>query len=143
IVPRKAVTELTKLLKGGGESSIALQLSRNHLRIELPGLMFTTKLIDGRFPDYERVIPDNNDKRMTANRGQVQSALSRAAILSNEKFGGVRLSLSEGLLTLQSQNIDKEEAEDQLQVDYEDEPIVIGFNVHYLLDALSVMSSDE
>src|SRR5699024_8807153 len=87
IVPRKAIVELVKLLESGSESTIALQLSRNHLRIELPGLKFTTKLIDGRFPDYERVIPENNDKRMTANREQLRHALSRAAILSNEKFG--------------------------------------------------------
>lgn len=143
IVPRKAVMELAKLLNTGSSSTVALQLSRNHMRLELPGLKFTTKLIDGRFPDYERVIPDNSDKRMTANRDLVRQALSRTAILSNEKFGGVRLALEEGRLTIQSQNIDKEEAEDELEVDYHDQPIVIGFNVHYLLEALSVMSSDE
>lgn len=143
IVPRKAIVELVKLLNSESESTVALQLSRNHLRLEVPGLKFTTKLIDGRFPDYERVIPDNNDKRMTANREIIRQALSRTAILSNEKFGGVRLSLSEGQLRVQSQNVDKEEAEDELDVDYQDTPIVIGFNVHYLLDALAVMSSDE
>lgn len=143
IVPRKAIVELVKLLDANGESSIALQLSRNHMRIELPGLKFTTKLIDGRFPDYERVIPDGNDKRMTANREAIRQALSRTAILSNEKFGGVRLSLNDGRLTIQSQNVDKEEAEDEIEVDYHDAPIVIGFNVHYLLDALAAMSTDE
>lgn len=143
IVPRKAIMELVKLLDGSSESSIALQLSRNHMRIELPGLKFTTKLIDGRFPDYERVIPSANDKRMTADRESVRHALSRAAILSNEKFGGVRLSLTEGQMTIQAQNVDKEEAEDQLEVDYHDTDIVIGFNVHYLLDALAVMTADE
>lgn len=143
IVPRKAIVELSRLLDGESETAIALQLSRNHMRIEVPGLKFTTKLIDGRFPDYERVIPDNGDKRMTANRETVRQALSRAAILSNEKFGGVRLSVTDGRLRVQSQNVDKEEAEDEIDVDYQDEPIVIGFNVHYLLDALSVMTSEE
>lgn len=143
IVPRKAITELTKLLNDSNEADIALQLSRNHMRIELPGLKFTTKLIDGRFPDYERVIPVDNDKRMTANREAVRHALSRAAILSNEKFGGVRLSLSQGQMMIQAQNVDKEEAEDQLEVEYNDTEIVIGFNVHYLMDALAVMSCDE
>lgn len=143
IVPRKAIMELAKLLDSASESAIALQLAHNHMRIELPGLKFTTKLIDGRFPDYERVIPDGNDKRMTANREAIRQALGRTAILSNEKFGGVRLSLTDGQLTIQSQNVDKEEAEDELEVDYHDAPIVIGFNVHYLLDALSVMSTAE
>lgn len=143
IIPRKAVLELNKLLDSSADAVVALQLSRNHMRIELPGLKFTTKLIDGRFPDYERVIPADNDKRMTANRETVRQALRRIAILSNEKFGGVQLSLSEGRLAIQSQNVDKEVAEDELEVNYQEEPLVIGFNVHYLLDALGAMSSDE
>lgn len=143
IIPRKAVVELTRLLDESSETGIALQLSHNHMRVELPGFKFTTKLIDGRFPDYERVIPVGNDKRVTANRSNVRQALSRAAILSNEKFGGVRLSLTHGQLTIQAQNTDREEAEDELEVEYQDDPIVIGFNVHYLLDALGAMSSDE
>lgn len=143
IVPRKAIIEMAKLLDSGSETAVALQLSKNHMRIELPGLKFTTKLIDGRFPDYERVIPADNDKRLTANRDAIRQALSRAAILSNEKIGGVRLSLDDGQLRIQSQNVDREEAEDQLAVDYQDGEIVIGFNVHYLLDALTAMDSDE
>lgn len=143
IVPRKAIMELSKLLDLSSVGSIALQLSRNHMRIELPGMKFTTKLIDGKFPDYERVIPQSNDKRMTAERNAVRQALSRAAILCNEKFGGIRFTLSEGQLKIQAQNTDREEAEDEIEVEYHDSPIVIGFNVHYLLDALGAMSADE
>lgn len=143
IVPRKAVMELTKLLDNNSDTDVAIQLSRNHMRIELPGFKFTTKLIDGRFPDYDRVIPDANDKRVVANREAVRQSLSRAAILSNEQFGGVRLSLNEGLMTIQSNNSDREEAEDEIEVNYSDEPLEIGFNVRYLLDAIAVMTSDE
>src|SRR5699024_7491020 len=112
------IMELTKLLDPNSDSTIALQLYKNHLRIELPGLKFTTKLIDGRFPDYERVIPEANDKRMTANRDSVRQAMSRADILSNEKFGGIRFNLSEGQLKIQAQNTDREEAEDKIEVEY-------------------------
>lgn len=143
IVPRKAIMELTRLLDSSSETEVTLQLSGNHLRVELPGFKFTTKLIDGRFPDYERVIPDNNDKRMTANREAVRQSLSRTAILANEKFGGVRLSVKEGQLDIQAQNSYREEAEDELEVDYHEEPIVIGFKVDYLLEALGAMSADE
>ncbi len=142
IVPRKAISELIRLLDNS-ETDITLLLSEKHLRLELPGLVFTTKLIDGRFPDYERVIPDNPDKRLVANREIIRQALSRTAILSNEKFGGVRLTLEEGQLRLQAQNVDREEAEDEIAVDYSDAPIEIGFNVTYLLDALAAMQSDE
>lgn len=142
IVPRKAVSELVRLLDSS-ESHITLQLSQKHLRLQLSGLVFTTKLIDGRFPDYERVIPDNTDKRLTADREIIRQALARTAILSNEKFGGVRLSLQDGQLRLQAQNVDREEAEDEIAVDYHDAPIEIGFNVNYLLEALGAMQSDE
>jgi len=143
IVPRKAIIELSKLLAGDSEQDVAVKLSRNHLRIEVPAMIFTTKLIDGRFPDYERVIPQDNDKRLTANREKIRQALTRTAILSNENFGGVRLSLDKSQLKIQAQNVDKEEAEDELAVEYQDEPLEIGFNVRYLLDALAVMETEE
>ncbi len=142
IVPRKAVSELVRLLDNS-EADITLLLSEKHLRLQLPGLVFTTKLIDGRFPDYERVIPENTDKRLIANREIIRQALSRTAILSNEKFGGVRLTLEAGQLRLQAQNVDREEAEDEIAVDYNNGPIEIGFNVTYLLEALAAMQSDE
>lgn len=142
IVPRKAITELVRLL-GNSEAEITLWLSNKHLRIQLAGLTFTTKLIDGRFPDYERVIPDNPERQMHAHRDTIRQALSRTAILSNEKFGGVRLSLSQHTLKLQAQNVEREEAEDEIEVSYNDEPMEIGFNVSYLLDALGAMDGEE
>ncbi|RJS92565.1 DNA polymerase III subunit beta [Salinisphaera sp. Q1T1-3] len=142
IVPRKAVTELVRLL-GNSEAEITVWLSNKHLRLQLPGLSFTTKLIDGRFPDYERVIPDDPQNQMTAPRDTIRQALSRTAILSNEKFGGVRLSLSEHTLKLQAQNVEREEAEDEIEVSYDGQPMEIGFNVTYLLDALGAMTQEE
>ncbi|HET7313318.1 DNA polymerase III subunit beta [Salinisphaera sp.] len=142
IVPRKAITELVRLF-GNSEAEITIWISNKHLRLQLPGLNFTTKLIDGRFPDYERVIPDNPERRMQAHRDTLRQALSRTAILSNEKFGGVRLSLSKHTLKLQAQNVEREEAEDEIEVSYDDEPMEIGFNVSYLLDALGAMEADE
>lgn len=142
IVPRKAITELVRLL-GHSDAQIRLWLSNRHLRLQLPGLNFTTKLIDGRFPDYDRVIPDNPERVMCAHRETIRDALSRTAILSNEKFRGVRLSLSRNSLKLQAQNVEREEAEDELEVNYDHEPMEIGFNVSYLLDALGAMEGEE
>jgi DNA polymerase-3 subunit beta len=142
IVPRKAITELVRLLTDS-DAEIDLQLSDKHLRLQLPGLRFTTKLIDGRFPDYERVIPEQPACTMQAHRESIRQALVRTAILSNEKFGGVRLSLAEHTLRLQAQNVEREEAEDEISVNYDHPPIEIGFNVNYLLEALAAMTSDE
>tara|TARA_B100000929_G_scaffold143467_1_gene113538 strand:- start:504 stop:1604 length:1101 start_codon:yes stop_codon:yes gene_type:complete len=142
IIPRKGVTELVRLL-GNSDAEIRLMLSNKHLRLQLPGLSFTTKLIDGRFPDYERVIPAQPEQEMTAHRDTIRQALSRTAILSNEKFGGVRLTLGDHTLKLQAQNVEREEAEDEIEVSYDGQPLEIGFNVTYLLDALGAMDSDE
>jgi len=142
IIPRKAITELIRLLDNS-EAEINLQISNRHLRVQLPGLRFTTKLIDGRFPDYERVIPETADRRMQADRNTIRQALTRTAILSNEKFGGVRLVLGDNTLRLQAQNVEHEEAEDEITVAYNSEPMEIGFNVNYLLEALGAMDGDE
>lgn len=142
IIPRKAIVELVRLLESS-EASVRIWLSNKHLRLRLAGLNFTTKLIDGRFPDYERVIPENPERRMTAHRETLRQALARTAILSNEKFRGVRLSLAEHSLTLRAQNVDREEAEDHIEVNYTHEPMEIGFNVGYLMDALGAITEDE
>lgn len=142
IVPRKAIVELLRMLAASDEP-VRLTLSDNHIQVHLPDIRFTSKLIDGRFPDYQRVIPEEGDKQLTGDREAVRQALSRTAILSNEKFKGVRLSLDENRLSLQAQNPDQEEAEDEIEVQYGDAPIEIGFNVNYLVDALSVMEGDE
>ena len=142
IVPRKAVTELQRLMDVS-DASVAITLSENHLQVQLPHIRFTSKLIDGRFPDYERVIPAAGDKRLVGERELVRSALARTSILSNEKFRGVRLSLDDNRLRLQAQNPDREEAEDEVEVEYADAPLEIGFNVAYLLEALGVMESER
>jgi DNA polymerase III subunit beta len=142
IVPRKAISELQRLLDSG-EDDVKLSFSPNHLQINLGETRFTTKLIDGRFPDYEKVIPATGDKRLTGQREPIRLALSRTAILSNEKFRGVRLSLKDSKLKLQAQNPEHEEAEEELEVEYDGAPIEIGFNVTYLMDALSGLESES
>lgn len=142
IVPRKAITELQRVLDSS-DAEITLTFSQNHLQIRLLDKRFTTKLIDGRFPDYERVIPDTGDKQLVGEREPIRQALARTAILSNEKFKGVRLSLDENRLRLQAQNPEHEEAEEELVVTYSDEPVDIGFNVNYLMEALAAMESEH
>lgn len=141
IVPRKGVLELQRLLGGDGDVQIAL--GSNHIRIELDDIRFTSKLIDGRFPDYDRVIPDTSKKAVTASREALRHALQRAAILSNEKYRGVRLEFSNNNVRIQANNPDQEEAEDQVEVDYGGEEMEIGFNVNYLLDALSAVENEN
>ena len=137
ILPRKGVLELVRLL-GNTEDKVKVVLGSNHLRVELGGIRFTSKLIDGRFPDYNRVIPDDGNCIMTAEREQLRSALVRASILSNEKYRGIRLILKENLLKLQAQNPDQEEADVDLEVDYKGDNLEIGFNVNYMIEALNV-----
>lgn len=142
IIPRKAVLELGRLLEAG-EEEVTLIVAAGQLQADLDMVRLTTKLIDGRFPDYERVIPDSGDKRLQARCDSVKRALGRAAILSNEKFRGVRLQLESGKLVLQTHNPEHDEAEDDLEVDYSGSPMEIGFNVNYLLDALGALTGDE
>jgi DNA polymerase-3 subunit beta len=142
IVPRKAITELRRLLEDNDED-VEIHVTNNQMYLSLGALEFTTKLIDGRFPDYERVIPKDGDKRLTADRTNMHQALSRTAILSSDKFRGVRLELKEGLLKLQAENPEHEEAEEELEVSYENEAMEIGFNVSYLLDALSALEEER
>ena len=142
IIPRKAVLELGRLLEAG-EEEVTLIVAAGQLQADLDMVRLTTKLIDGRFPDYERVIPDSGDKRLQAKCDSVKRALGRAAILSNEKFRGVRLQLDEGKLVLQTHNPEHDEAEDDLEVNYSGGAMEIGFNVNYLLDALGALTGDE
>ena len=142
IIPRKAVLELARLL-GHGDETVRCQLSANHLRVETGTLQFTTKLIDGKFPDYQRVIPVDGNKTMSVERETLKRAMSRIAILSNEKYRGIRLILTKGSLTIQANNPDQEEAEEELAVDYTEEDLEIGFNVTYLIDVLNVLDSER
>ena len=140
ILPRKGVLELLRLLDGEGEIEIAI--GTNHVRVQIGEVRFTSKLIDGKFPEYGRVIPAEPPRVMTAGRDLLRAALQRTAILSNEKYRGVRLTFAAGLLTVQAHNPEQEEAEDQLEVDFAGEEIEIGFNVSYLLDALAAIEAD-
>jgi DNA polymerase-3 subunit beta len=141
IVPRKGVLELQRLLTGEGEVDIVL--GANHVRIELDGIRFTSKLIDGRFPEYDRVIPKDSSNELSADREALRGALQRTAILSNEKYRGIRLIIREGAVVLQAHNPEQEEAEEELEVSYSGDDIEIGFNVNYLLDAIGAVDSEE
>ena len=141
IVPRKGVLELQRLMSGEGE--LAIELGTNHVRIQLDGIRFTSKLIDGRFPEYDRVIPQDTSNAMSADRGVFKSALQRTAILSNEKYRGIRLIIREDNMVLQTHNPEQEEAEEELEIEYSGEEIEIGFNVNYLLDALNAIETYE
>jgi DNA polymerase III subunit beta len=142
ILPRKAVLELMRLLEPTDEL-VELRLAEHQFQADLDVIRLTSKLIDGRFPDYERVIPEGGDRHLKANRERVRAALARTAILSNEKFRGVRLQLAEGKLRLSTHNPEHEEAEEELDVDYKGAALEIGFNVNYLLDALGVMHAED
>jgi DNA polymerase-3 subunit beta len=141
IVPRKGVLELQRIL--GTEGDIELAVGTNHVRAQIGEIRFTSKLIDGRFPEYGRVIPANPPRTVEAERESLKLALQRTAILSNEKYRGVRLTARPGLLTIQAHNPEQEEAEDQVEVNYQGEEVEIGFNVNYLLDALGAIETDK
>ncbi len=141
IVPRKGVLELQRLMSG--EGPLDIELGPNHIRIELDGIRFTSKLIDGRFPEYERVIPAASENLLSADKGRLKSALQRTAILSNEKYRGIRLVIRDSGVVLQAHNPEQEEAEEEVEVSYSGEDIEIGFNVNYLLDAIAAVEGDE
>ena len=141
IVPRKGVLELQRLMTGEGELDI--ELGSNHVRIQLDGIRFTSKLIDGRFPEYDRVIPKESSNELKADRTEFKNALQRTAILSNEKYRGIRLVIRDSGVMLQAHNPEQEEAEEELAVEYSGEDIEIGFNVNYLLDALGAIEGDD
>jgi len=142
IIPRKAVLELARLLDATDADARCI-LSQNHLRVETGQLVFTTKLIDGKFPDYQRVIPVDGNKMLEVEREVLKQSMSRIAILSNEKYRGIRLTLSADNLSIQANNPDQEEAEEELQVNYDEAEMEIGFNVTYLIDVLNVLASEK
>lgn len=142
IVPRKGIVELSRLLDDSDEP-ISLMLGTTHIRVHTGDFTFTSKLIDGKFPDYERVVPRNGDKVLLAERAELRQVLSRTAILSNEKYRGVRLYLESGNLKIMANNPEQEEAEENIAVDYSGSPMEIGFNVGYLIDVLSAVNEDR
>jgi DNA polymerase III subunit beta len=141
ILPRKAVLELQRIL--GTEGNLELGIGTNHVRAQIGDIRFTSKLIDGRFPEYGRVIPAGPTKIIDAERESLRQALQRTAILSNEKYRGVRVAMKPDLMTIQAHNPEQEEAEDEVEVNYKGDEIEIGFNVNYLLDALGAIDTDR
>ncbi|MBT9431975.1 DNA polymerase III subunit beta [Candidatus Sodalis endolongispinus] len=142
IVPRKGVMELVRMLDGG-ENPVKLQIGSNNIRASVGDYIFTSKLVDGRFPDYRRVLPKNPDKTLEAGCDVLKQAFARAAILSNEKFRGVRLYLSANQLKITANNPEQEEAEEILDVTYQGSEMEIGFNVSYVLDVLNALKCEE
>lgn len=138
IVPRKGVLELVKLLDAP-EQPVVLQIGSSNLRAEVNNYVFTSKLVDGRFPDYRRVMPQSTTKTLEAGCDELRQAFSRAAILSNEKFRGVRVNLDGSEMRITANNPEQEEAEEMLDVHFDGEPIEIGFNVSYVLDVLNTL----
>jgi len=141
ILPRKGVLELQRLLDGDGD--LGLTIGSNHVRVQVEGIRFTSKLIDGRFPEYGRVIPKAPGNVVLAGREALRQALQRTAILSNEKYRGIRLTLQPENLLIQAHNPEQEEAEEQVAVRYQGQEMEVGFNVNYLLDALAAIDGDE
>jgi DNA polymerase-3 subunit beta len=142
IVPRKGVLELQRIL-GNEDQNLAVSIGSNHLRVQIGEIRFTSKLIDGRFPEYGRVIPANPPRIVGAVRDDLRHALQRAAILSNEKYRGIRFALKPNALVIQAHNPEQEEAEEEVEVSYEGEDLEIGFNVNYLLDALAAVDGAD
>lgn len=142
ILPRKGVIELSRLLNDSDET-VELVFGSTHIRAVTSEFTFTSKLVDGKFPDYERVLPKGGDKIVIGDRSELKQAFARTAILSNEKYRGVRLNLETGQLTIIANNPEQEEAEDQVAVDYTGDSLEVGFNVSYLQDVANVLSSEK
>ncbi|WP_406623822.1 DNA polymerase III subunit beta [Acidovorax sp. SDU_ACID1] len=141
ILPRKTVLELQRLLSDA-EGAIEMQFANNQAKFSFGGMEFVTKLVEGKFPDYNRVIPKNHHNSVTLGRAPLLASLQRTAIMTSDKFKGVRLNIEPGLLRVASNNAEQEEAVDELDIDYGGDAIEIGFNVTYLIDALANMGQD-
>jgi DNA polymerase-3 subunit beta len=142
IVPRKGVLELSRLLDDG-DDEVLVQLGSNHLRVTRGPYTLTTKLVDGKFPDYEKVVPRDLGRTITGDRNSLRHAFQRASILSNEKYRGVRMIIDGEQMTIQANNPEQEEAEEQVTVDYDGDRLEIGFNVSYLQDVLGVLDTEQ
>lgn len=142
IVPRKAIQEMMRLLDDP-DGLVEIQVSTNHFRAQTNGLVFTTKLIDGKYPDYTKVIPHSQSKLLKLPREATRETLGRVAILSSEKYRGVRFSLSNKSLQITAHNPEQEEAQEEVSVDYSGEAMEIGFNVNYMIEAISSLRSEH
>jgi len=142
IIPRKGILEIIRLLDPVDEE-IQVFLGSNHVRIIDSGYSFTSKLVDGRFPDYRRVLPRNGDKILETDKDQMRQVLSRASILSNEKFKGVRLNFSSTELKITANNPEQEQAEEVIEIDFPFDDVEVGFNVSYVLDVLNAVKDSR
>jgi len=141
ILPRKTVLELLRLLSDK-DGDIEMQFASNQARFRFDGKEFVTKLVEGKFPDYNRVIPKSHKNSITVGKASLLTMLQRTAILTSDKFKGVRINLDSGVLRVTSSNAEQEEAIDEIEVDYNGDAIEIGFNVSYLIDVLVNMEQD-
>ncbi|EED35213.1 DNA polymerase III, beta subunit [Luminiphilus syltensis NOR5-1B] len=141
IIPRKGVLELARLLEGDGP--VTLVIGSNHVRAANLQFTFTSKLVDGKFPEYERVLPKSPDKSVVGDRQTLRQAFTRTAILSNEKYRGVRLKIADDTLEITANNPEQEQAEEVVSVEFQGDPLEVGFNVSYLLDVLSVLGDEK
>ena len=142
IIPRKTVLELQRLLSDS-DDPVAIDVAANQVRFRFGDVEMVSKLVEGKFPDYQRVIPSGYKKAMLVSRETLAASLGRASILTSDKFRGVRLTLAPGLLKIQTSNAEQEEAVEELEVDYDADPIEIGFNVGYLQDVLGNLKTEQ
>ncbi len=142
ILPRKGIMELSRLISEG-DGELTLVFGNNHIRARMADYTFTSKLVDGKFPDYNRVLPKGGNKHVVGDRRELRQAFSRVSILSNEKYRGVRLVLASGELKILANNPEQEEAEEAVSVDYDGDAMEIGFNVSYLIDVLTALNSQQ
>lgn len=142
IIPRKGIQELMRLLDNS-EDVVKVTLGTNHLRVKTDRFIFASKLIDGKFPEYDRVLPKNGDRTLIAEREALKEAFSRASILCNEKYRGVKMEINDNLLSILANNPEQEEAEIDMGVEFQGENLEIGFNVTYLLDVLNTMKCEK
>ena len=141
ILPRKTVLELQRLLKDEA-TTIEMRFASNQAKFVFSGMEFITKLVEGKYPDYNRVIPKNQKNSVVLGRAPLLASLQRAAILTSEKFKGVRINIEPGLLRIAASNAEQEEAKEELEIDYNGDAIEIGFNVTYLIDVLANSQHD-
>ena len=142
IVPRKGIQEMMRLLEGT-DDSVEIQIGVNHFRAQTGAFTFTSKLIDGRYPDYTKVIPHSQTKLLKLPREAFKETLGRVAILSSEKYRGVRLSLGNKVLRITAHNPEQEEAQEEVNTDYSGETMEIGFNVNYMIEAISALRTEH
>ncbi|EKD72769.1 MAG: hypothetical protein ACD_45C00589G0006 [uncultured bacterium] len=143
ILPRKSVLELMRLLDANSEEAVTMRIGENHFRVNSQEFMFTSKLINAQYPDYDKLIPRAIANTAVAGREALKQALARASILSNEKFRGVRLQLDRDTLRIVANNPEQEEAEETIHMEYQGSGMEIGFNVSYLLDVVSTIASEN